>query len=127
LRLAGGVEVTLRLSEKRRPSCKDGMSSLVEAASRLWDWDETEDGDIAAASMSVPAPTPYQPTGRRVGGTCCQDSALPSAPKPCSADQNLQERHRGSKESAFEEEAPARLWWWGGGDEPAHLHGELGT
>ena len=39
---------TLRVSEKRRPSCKD-MSSVMEAAS--WMWEETDDGDIAPASM----------------------------------------------------------------------------
>jgi len=39
---------TLRVSEKRRSSCKD-MSSVMEAAS--WMWEETDDGDIATASM----------------------------------------------------------------------------
>ena len=94
MRVAGGGEVgTLRLSEKRRPSCKDGMSSLVEAASRVWD--ETEDGDIAAASMTEAAGTGTNPLQtNRVGelGTSRLDSPLASTPKPSSADQNLQER-----------------------------------
>jgi hypothetical protein len=48
---------TLRLSEKRRLcSCKEEMSSVVEAAESSWGWDETEDGDIATASMTE-APT----------------------------------------------------------------------
>jgi hypothetical protein len=42
---------TLRVSEKRRPSCKD-MASVTEAASwSSWVWEETVDGDIATASM----------------------------------------------------------------------------
>lgn len=51
--LQGGEEErhTLRLSEKRRPSCND-MSSLVEAAESWWGWEEAEDGDIATASIT---------------------------------------------------------------------------
>lgn len=46
---------TLRVSEKRRPSCKD-MSSVIEAAS--WMWEEADDGDIATASMGAGAKIP---------------------------------------------------------------------
>lgn len=49
---------TLRLSEKRRPSCNDDMSSLVEAASTSRWCEETEDGDIVIASMAAAAAAP---------------------------------------------------------------------
>jgi len=71
------VTSTLRVSEKRRPSCKD-MSSVLEAtswSSWVWVWEETDDGDIATASM-----------GKQDGSLpCCQDRfVLPGtgAPKP---------------------------------------------
>jgi hypothetical protein len=57
---------TLRLSEKRRPcSCKEEMSSLVEAAESWWDWDEpAEDGDIATASMTEGAQIGQNPAAK---------------------------------------------------------------
>jgi hypothetical protein len=99
------------------------MSSLVEAASRLWD--EADDGDIATASMTeaaAPAPTPYQPTERQTRhfsprfATSKHAKTLLRGPKPPGTPQ-------GNKDCAFEEEAPAPLGWWGGGEETAHLQG----
>jgi hypothetical protein len=108
-RRRNGVAHTLRVSEKRRPSCNEDMSSVM--------WEETDDGDIATASMGGSG-------DRRL--PCCQyspTSLLPpgelgAAAKPGSpllGNQNPPKKAAGSFPI---ESAPAvdgrRRWWWGG-------------
>jgi len=86
------VTSTLRVSEKRRPSCKD-MPSVTEAeswSSWVWVWEETDDGDIATASM-----------GKQDGSLpCCQDRFV----QPCWGTKNPQE----SREILNEEDEETR-------------------
>jgi hypothetical protein len=90
------VTSTLRVSEKRSPSCKD-MPSVTEAeswSSWVWVWEETDDGDIATASM-----------GKQDGSLpCCQDRFVlpaPGAAKPLPATL-LGNQNPPRKQGAFE-------------------------
>jgi len=112
------------VSEKRRPSCKD-MPSVTEAESGsswvwvwVWVWEETDDGDIATASM-----------GKQDGSfsfPCCQDRFVllsqpqehqnPSSPQPCGGTKTPQEsRELLKEEGGGGGEAPIRCWVGGGG------------
>jgi hypothetical protein len=81
-RRRNGVAHTLRVSEKRRPSCNEDMSSVM--------WEETDDGDIATASMGgsgdrrLPcyqySPPPFFPWG--AGSSSKTRLSLVGQPKP---------------------------------------------
>jgi len=112
------VTSTLRVSEKRRPSCKD-MPSVTEAeswSSWVWVWEETDDGDIATASM-----------GKQDNSLpCCQDRFVlpaPGAAKPLPSTL-LGNQNPPRKQGAFEGgggEGEAPIPWVGGGGSPMSL------
>jgi hypothetical protein len=103
-RRRNGVAHTLRVSEKRRPSCNEDMSSVM--------WEETDDGDIATASMGGSG-------DRRL--PCCQYSPTSLLPLgsweqqqnpalPCWATKTPQRKQQGAFQSN-----PLLQWTDGGG------------
>jgi hypothetical protein len=100
------VTSTLRVSEKRRPSCKD-MPSVTEAeswSSWVWVWEETDDGDIATASMGKQDGSAPSPVAKIDSSSQHQEQQNPS-PQPCWGTKTPQE----SRELLKEEEETTKL------------------
>lgn len=113
------VTSTLRVSEKRRPSCKD-MPSVTEAeswSSWVWVWEETDDGDIATASMGKQDGSAPSPVAKIDSSSQHQEQQNPS-PQPCWGTKTPP-RKQGAFEGGGDDEAP--IPWVGGGGSPMSL------